>query len=216
MKRRKSEKTFYWRWCWVWQLPGSKNKLLMAGRQDADVGTCQGQTAQVAAALVERAWRPQGVRTSMTGNGLRFSAGSLLKQDSRASPPVWAGSQSTQKRRWCFPLNHPRLSPGAGREEHIREHWEQPRDAWWGWAEKTIPWLRRGSSEEGRAGWRSFLLGGLTSPSDCLTPERGLSVFKKPGFRVQWASGRRRVNLGRTTFRMIRMKNRREGTLLNC
>lgn len=114
MKRRKSEKTFYWRWCWVWQLPGSKNKLLMAGRQDADAGTCQGQTAQVAAALVERAWRPQGVRTSMTGNGLRFSAGSLLKQDLCASPPLWAGSQSTQKRRWCYPLNHPRLVSRSG------------------------------------------------------------------------------------------------------
>lgn len=32
----------------------------------------------------------------MTGNRLRFSAGSLLKQGLCAAPPVWAGSQSNQ------------------------------------------------------------------------------------------------------------------------
>lgn len=57
-KKRKSEKTFYWCWCWAWQLPWSKNKLLMAVGQDADIGTCQRQTAQVAAVLVKWAWRP--------------------------------------------------------------------------------------------------------------------------------------------------------------
>jgi len=40
MKRRKPEKAFYCCWCWAWHLPWSKNKLLMAVGQDADVGTC--------------------------------------------------------------------------------------------------------------------------------------------------------------------------------
>lgn len=56
---------------------------------------------------------------------------------------------------------------------------------------------------------------GLTSPSDHLTLERGSSVFKKPGLYVKRESGRTRINLGRTNFRVIRMKNRWEGTLLN-
>lgn len=140
-KEEKSEKTFYWCWYWVWQLPLSKNKLPMAVGQEADIGTCQRQTAEVAAALVKWAWRPWGAGASVTVSRLWFSAGSLLKQ------PLWAGSQNNQKCRWYIPLSNPCcLRKGGGAR---RRALEQQRDAWRRCSNETIPGLRRGSSGEG-------------------------------------------------------------------
>lgn len=53
-EKKKPENPFYWCWCWAWQLPSNENELLlMAVAQDVDTGTCQGQTAEVTAALVK-------------------------------------------------------------------------------------------------------------------------------------------------------------------
>lgn len=145
----------------------------------------------------------------MTGSRLRFSAGSLLKRGLYASPPLWAGSQNNQKCRWRIPLNNPRLSPGGGWGEAHQRAPEQQKDAWWGWADKMIPRLRRGSSEEGG------LDGELPTWGINITfrlPDSGERLLCLQKARVP---GRTRINLSRTKFRMIRMKNRREGTLLN-
>lgn len=107
MKRRKSEKTFYWCWCWVWQLPLSKNKFPVAVEQDAAMGTCQRQTAEVAAALVKWAWRPQGAGSSMTVTGCGSLQAVYWNRAGVPSPPLWAGSQNNQECRWCIPLKDP-------------------------------------------------------------------------------------------------------------
>lgn len=154
MKRRKSEKTFYWYWCWTWQLPLSKNKLPMAVGQDADIGTCQRQTAEVAAALVKWAWRPQGAETSMPGSRLPFSAGSLLKQGlwGFPTPLGWVSEQSEVQ--VAPPTEQSMLCPGRRRSspESPGSNKGMPgEDA----ADETK--LRRGSS--GTVGWSNFLLG---------------------------------------------------------
>ena len=90
----------------------------------------------------------------------------------------------------------------SGREEKLdRELWEQQRDA----ADKTIPEFRRRSSGEG---WLDALsTPGLASSSNRLAPQRDFSGFKKPGLRVEPASDWTGINLGRTKFRMLTMKN---------
>lgn len=66
----------------------------------------------------------------MTGNGLWFSAGSLLKQGLCAAPPVWAGSQSNQS---AGGASRGTTTPGyllGGGESSSESAWEQQRDAW--------------------------------------------------------------------------------------
>lgn len=88
VKWENPENPFYSCWCWAWQLPLSKNELLVAAGQDADTSTCQRQTAEVTAVLVKWAWRQTFGASGalMTISRLLGSAGSLLELGSCAFP----------------------------------------------------------------------------------------------------------------------------------
>ena len=129
-----------------------------------------------------------------------FSAGSLLKQGLRAfpTPPGWVSEQSEVQ--VVQPAERAGLSPG-GRRSSTKSSGSH----------KGMQLTRQSqSSEEGAPGegWLDELsTPGLASSSNRLAPQRDFSGFKKPGLRVEPASDRTGINLGRTKFRMITMKN---------